>query len=264
MKTIEFMSRIPEYAWLSNFEECPVTDLHGMVWPSAEHCYQAAKTKDPSYRDAVLDCTSAVIAKRFGATIKPRPDWDKIKVEVMRRILVAKFTQNPKFYSLLLNTEGCQLVHYAPWDGFWGTGKWGRGEDIMGKLLTEMRDAWFKSPPARPVSLKEEPNAEYIGRAGHGQDGYFGNPYHVGSKCQRCGEHHRDGGSTLPCFSAYFWDRIKNDADYKDFLLIQLTGKPLGCFCKSKSGVGNPCHGDIISLWLNNYGAVVQGESDDG
>ena len=257
MKTIKFMSRIPEYAWLSNFEPCPVTDLRGVVWPSAEHCYQAAKSTLTCVKQEIFECADAVGAKRMGATIELRPDWDDIKLEVMRRILVAKFTQNPEFYILLLNTEGLALVHQAPWDGFWGTGKNGRGKDMMGKMLTDMRDAWLKKEPARPVSLKEEPNAEYIGRAGKGMDGYFGNPYHVGHKCERCGERHMSGGSTLPCFSRYFWDRIKNDPDYKESVLL-LEGRPLGCFCKGKSGVGNPCHGDIISLWLNNYGAAAQ------
>jgi ribA/ribD-fused uncharacterized protein len=253
MQVIKFMSRIPEYAWLSNFELGPVTDLQGTVWRSAEHCYQAAKTQDKAEKQKIWAARDARTAKRLGSNITCRDNWEHIKLEVMRRILVAKFSQNPEFYTLLLNCDGVELIHEAPWDDYWGTGRNGRGLNMQGKLLMDLRDAWLKEEPARAVSIKEEPNAEYIGRGGHGQDGYFGNPYPVGSVCKRCGVRHMNGGSTLACYAGYFWERIRSDADFKESVLL-LKGRPLGCFCKTREGVGNPCHGDILSLWLNNYG----------
>jgi len=77
----------------------------------------------------------------------------------------------------------------------------------------------------------------YIGRAGHGQDGYFGNPFNS----------YRDGGRSraIALFKDYFYDRLKKDSEFMDRVLA-LRGKRLGCFCKPKD-----CHGDIIAEYLN-------------
>jgi hypothetical protein len=96
------------------------------------------------------------------------------------------------------------------------------------------------------VNLRRERYDVYIGRAGRGQDGYFGNPYPVGQVCSRCGKSHHDAGSTLPCFRKYFKERL-NDPIFHSRVL-QLKGKVLGCFCK-KVGI-EPCHGDVYVAWL--------------
>ena len=84
----------------------------------------------------------------------------------------------------------------------------------------------------------------YIGRAGKGQDGYFGNPVRIGATCTFCGKFHADGGSTLPCFTNYFLTRLEKDPEFKR-RIVALKGKTLGCFCKPK-----PCHGDVIAAWV--------------
>lgn len=78
---------------------------------------------------------------------------------------------------------------------------------------------------------------EYIGRAGHGYSGYFGNPFRITPGQPR--------GSTLDKFRTYFYDRLSTDSEFKARVL-QLKGKRLGCFCKPY-----PCHGDIIAKYLN-------------
>lgn len=85
----------------------------------------------------------------------------------------------------------------------------------------------------------------YIGRAGNGQSGYFGNPITKGNICDLCNLVHETPASTLPCYEAYFNLRIDEDKDFKSAVL-NLKGKTLGCFCKPK-----PCHGDVIIEWLN-------------
>ena len=90
----------------------------------------------------------------------------------------------------------------------------------------------------------------YIGRAGRGELGTFGNPYKVGVTCERCGVVHGTGESTLPCFEAYLIERVQTDPVFKARLLA-LRGKVLGCFCKPK-----PCHGDVIVKWLSEQPVV--------
>ncbi len=85
----------------------------------------------------------------------------------------------------------------------------------------------------------------YIGRGNtYGLKGPFGNPYAKGKMCSRCGEIHKTGASTLPCYRSYFYEKVKSDPEFRKSIL-KLRGQVLGCFCKP-----NPCHGDIIVEWL--------------
>lgn len=81
----------------------------------------------------------------------------------------------------------------------------------------------------------------YIGRSGHGVQGYFGNPVRVGEICPECEMVHAYGGGTLHCFEQYARRRITTDAEYRT-AVRGLYGKTLWCFCKPR-----PCHGDILA-----------------
>ena len=87
------------------------------------------------------------------------------------------------------------------------------------------------------VNIYKEQFDVYIGRAGRGQDGYFGNPFRIG-----CGMSREDA---VQRFQKYFTERIQKDAEFKRRILA-LKGKRLGCFCKPKA-----CHGDVIADWLD-------------
>lgn len=86
------------------------------------------------------------------------------------------------------------------------------------------------------VNLKDEPYDIYIGRAGKGENGYFGNPFYLG------GYKNRD--AILNKYKNYFLNRIYTDKIFREKIL-NLKGKILGCFCKPEK-----CHGDIIVEWL--------------
>lgn len=89
------------------------------------------------------------------------------------------------------------------------------------------------------VNLYKEPYTVYIGRAGKGKDGYFGNPIPLKSGEPR--------GSTIEKYKEYFNERILNDEIFKQRIL-SLRDETLGCFCKP-----NACHGDVIAEYVNNY-----------
>lgn len=78
----------------------------------------------------------------------------------------------------------------------------------------------------------------YIGRAGHGKDGYFGNPFRLKNSEQR--------GATIERYRNYFHNRMQTDAEFSRRIL-ELKGKTLGCFCKPEA-----CHGDVIANYLNS------------
>ena len=88
------------------------------------------------------------------------------------------------------------------------------------------------------VHIYKKPYDVYIGRAGRGKSGYFGNPFPLKKGAER--------GSTLLQYKMWFDNKIKTDPLFKEEI-IKLKGKTLGCFCKP-----NPCHGDIIKEYLDN------------
>jgi hypothetical protein len=97
----------------------------------------------------------------------------------------------------------------------------------------------------RVVNLRREAYDVYIGRAGRGSDGTFGNPCAIGRTCPECGAIHQDGGSTLPCYETYLVRRLASDPAFKAKVLA-LKGKTLGCFCRP-----SPCHGDVLARLLD-------------
>jgi len=80
----------------------------------------------------------------------------------------------------------------------------------------------------------------YIGRAGHGFPGYFGNPVKRDEPCPVCGEVHKNIKLILACFETYARERIRTDAVFRKKVKC-LYGKKLMCFCWPKKR----CHGEI-------------------
>ena len=101
------------------------------------------------------------------------------------------------------------------------------------------------TPETRVVNCRVAQADVYIGRAGHGHSGYFGNPVRLNERCPECGVIHLFGGDTLGCYKVYFLRRIDRDDEFK-CRVEELRGKTLGCFCAPWL----PCHGDIIVAWL--------------
>lgn len=131
-----------EFAFLSNFYEQPnlITDEMNIAYFTVEHYFQAAKTLDKNLRKrmSILDTPGKV--KRAGRNLDLRPDWEKVKIDVMRRALIKKFS-DPLMKEKLLETGDAKLVEGNWWgDTFWGVCN-GVGENHLGKLLMEIRES---------------------------------------------------------------------------------------------------------------------------
>jgi len=87
------------------------------------------------------------------------------------------------------------------------------------------------------VNIYKEPFDVYIGRAGKGKSGYFGNPIVLQKEEPR--------GATIERYKEYFYNRLKTDNEFKS-RIEELAGKTLGCFCKPQA-----CHGDVIKEYLD-------------
>jgi ribA/ribD-fused uncharacterized protein len=141
MDVIYFSSRICEYQQLSNFHMCPFTYL-GVVYKSAEHCYQRCKFTDANIIDHVISADTPLAAKRIASTYKGsiRHDWYSINVIVMQEILENKFLANPHLKQLLIYTGNSILIEHSRFDKFWGATKSGNGENMLGRILMTIRD----------------------------------------------------------------------------------------------------------------------------
>lgn len=138
--------------FLSNFFPCPV-EVDGIVYPTSEHAFIAAKCLDPADRMGVLLFSAEQVneAKRFGRKVKLRPDWDAIRIQVMRDILCAKFTQNPILGLRLIQTYDEHLVELNTWgDRFWGVD--GTGENHLGRLLVDVRSELQETASAEAMA----------------------------------------------------------------------------------------------------------------
>jgi len=139
---ISFYVPSDEYGFLCNFSAHGFM-LEGRYWPTVEHYFQAQKFVGTEQEERIRIARSPKEAKNLGQTRKLplREDWEEVKVDVMRAALMAKFTSHPKLRELLISTGNEELVENAPTDYFWGCGKLGGGENMLGKLLMETRIA---------------------------------------------------------------------------------------------------------------------------
>ena len=143
------------FGFLSNYYEAPIT-IDGESWRSTEFYYQAQKSLDPDYRQAIRNAKNSDHAKGIGSDPRRsrksrkrswfvgrieafRSDWHEIKLNVMARAVQAKFSQHPQLQAMLLATFEAEIVEDSTHDPFWGMGRDGRGENWMGRLLMKLR-----------------------------------------------------------------------------------------------------------------------------
>ncbi len=129
-----------EHRFLSNFWPAPVL-YEGILFPTVEHAYVAAKTLDLDQRRAIAEKAQPGAAKRAGRKLVLRPDWDEVRLPTMRALLEQKF-QIVELRRLLQATEGRELIEGNAWgDTFWGVCG-GVGENHLGKILMQIRDSF--------------------------------------------------------------------------------------------------------------------------
>lgn len=129
-------------AWgcFSNFAPYPII-LKGVVWPTVEHYFQAQKFSGTSLEEEMRLEKSPMKVARMGRdrTKKLREDWDAVKDDIMREALRAKFLQHPDLRDILLSTGDAEIVEHTPNDNYWADGGDGSGQNLLGKMLMEIR-----------------------------------------------------------------------------------------------------------------------------
>ncbi len=134
---------------LSNFSAFRV-QWRGIDFDTSEHAYHWEKFRDqpPTWNsvgliaEQVRLAPSAHTAFKLAEICKPqrRPDWDDVKVEIMRGILKAKVDQHEYVRRKLLETGTRELVEDSWRDDFWGWGPNKDGKNMLGRIWMEIRD----------------------------------------------------------------------------------------------------------------------------
>ena len=153
---IRFYSTADEYGCFSNFSAHPI-HLKGKVWPTSEHYFQAQKFAGHLDEEEVRQAKSPMVAARMGRSRQRplRPDWEAVKLDVMREAVRAKFTQYPDLAAILLGTGDAELVEHTAKDSYWADGGDGSGQNWLGRILMEVRASFRMTRDQCPPMTKE-------------------------------------------------------------------------------------------------------------
>lgn len=135
-----------EYEFLSNFYPV-IIHSSGFNFPTVEHAYQASKTNNyAAWREICsIPANQAGRAKKYGRKVKLRKDWELIKLSVMKRFIMQKFSYSD-LKEKLLATLDAVLIEGNYWhDNYWGDCRCKKcqnkeGQNHLGKIIMEARN----------------------------------------------------------------------------------------------------------------------------
>lgn len=177
MQPIKFFDKTGPKFEFSNYYPCTFI-LDDKVWYSVESYYQSQKFNSPETneyfqlvskadcpqkaknmgnlrinprgKDWLINKTDPSLGRmndcieEFKKMVVIRPDWEDVKMDVMKKALYAKFNQNAELKESLLNTGEKEIIENSPYDCFWGYGPRGEGDNHLGKLLMRLRSHFRK------------------------------------------------------------------------------------------------------------------------
>lgn len=139
--TINFYSSRDEYGYMSNFASYPVS-INKRIYKTSEHYYQSQKFAGTDWEGKVRKAKSPMEAATIGRNKDGplRRDWESVKDNVMREVVLAKFQQWPNLAQQLIDTGDAKLVEHTENDSYWADGGDGKGKNMLGIILMEVRD----------------------------------------------------------------------------------------------------------------------------
>lgn len=134
-----------EWAALSNFYVGEPLRFRGRAYASGEHMFQAFKAQTRGDHEMLAASASPAEARANGKhMLRLRPDWERVKYDVMRLVLAMKFCEPREERTILLATGDALLVEGSTWgDRVWGVDL-KKGREAVGAHRTEVVDpaAW--------------------------------------------------------------------------------------------------------------------------
>ena len=132
------------YKCFSNFYPCEFIYAHRkFICSEQAFMWEKAITfNDDNTALEILNETDPLKIKRLGRKVKNYDDtkWCEIRYNVMKKVNAAKYFYNKDLRKILMNTNDAYLFEDSPFDYVWGIGKNGTGQNLLGKVLMEIRD----------------------------------------------------------------------------------------------------------------------------
>ena len=160
---IFFYSPDEENGYLSNWYNSPFTYANVNYFCAEQYmmAQKACAFDDHENYEKIMAAKDPAAIKRYGRLVKnyDSETWDKIRYQIMRRGIRAKFQQNRELLEKLLDTGMSVLVEASPRDDVWGVKmsasnpnitkihKW-NGRNLLGRVLMQVRTdlrVWMKS-----------------------------------------------------------------------------------------------------------------------
>jgi len=145
--SVDFRKTHEQFGGLSNMASGFPLEVNGVHIRTSEALYQACRfPQNPKLQSLIIQQRSPMTAKMKG---KPhlqetRPDWDKVRVKIMRWCLRVKLAQHWQIFGALLRSTGDRpIVEESRKDDFWGAKAVDEemlvGANVLGRLLMELR-----------------------------------------------------------------------------------------------------------------------------
>jgi len=154
--------------FFSNYSKHPII-YGGINYPTSEHLFQAMKFMGPNatnddkeYAEIIRNQNTPNKAKRlagqkgvgggrpwqrelnaivqkYKTRAKLRPDWERIKDNLMYEIVKMKTQAHPEVKNELVKTGNKLIVENSQYDSYWGIGSDGKGRNQLGKTWMRLR-----------------------------------------------------------------------------------------------------------------------------
>jgi len=163
---VVFLKTHESFGGLSNMAGGFPLHIMGTRIYTTEALYQASRFPHlPEVQRLIIGQTSPMTAKMKSKAYRndSRPDWNQMRVKVMRWCLRVKLVQNlAKFSELLLQTGDRQIVEESRKDDFWGAKPVDErtlvGINVLGRLLMELRVVAAQSQDRELLRTVEPPD----------------------------------------------------------------------------------------------------------
>lgn len=147
--SVVFLKTDEPFGGLSNMAGGYPIHVNGVRILTSEALYQACRFPHlPDVQKLIIGQISPMTAKMRSKPYRKdsRPDWDQVRVRIMRWSLRMKLANNwNAFSTLLLKTGERPIVEESRKDDFWGAKVIGEGDtlvgmNVLGRLLMELRE----------------------------------------------------------------------------------------------------------------------------
>lgn len=147
-QSVVFLKTNDVFGGLSNMAGGFPLEVNGVKIRTSEALYQVCRFPHRAeVQRLIIEQTSPMTAKMKSKPYRKdsRPDWDFVRVKIMRWCLRVKLAQNwESFRKLLLDTGERMIVEESRKDDFWGAKLKDErtlvGTNVLGRLLMELRE----------------------------------------------------------------------------------------------------------------------------